>query len=356
MSSWSLPQVLAPLVWGRPWAALLLPLVPWALWVALRRHAGAVSAGPRLVHPDLLGLLHARSPGRRPSPSGVLLAGAFACFICALAQPQWLGAWVTPPAQGRDVVVLLDTTLSMTLKDLRWNGKPAQRLAVVQQVFSRFVQQSLGDRFGIIAYGAHAATLLPPTFDRQLAREMLMRAQANLLGDGGCLGDAISLALRQLNKHGHLKPVLVVYSDNGWSQGGHVSPAQAAALARALGVRVFTVQVGGTPADGTSYRVPAFTARQPDLRAIAALTGGQYFYAASTGAQERAVQAIAQLAPTLRPPPRRRSARELAPWPLASGMLLLALASAWPLVGNGLRRRLTAADATGDHALQGRQA
>lgn len=356
MSAWSVSQALAPLAWGRPWAALLLPLVPWALWQGLRRHAGAASAGLRLVHPDLLGVLHGRSPGRRPSAPSVLLAGAFACLICALTRPQWLGAWVTPPAQGRDVVVLLDTTLSMTLEDLRWNGRPAQRLAVVQQVFSRFVQQSPGDRFGIIAYGAHAATLLPPTFDRQLARDMLMRAQANLLGDGGCLGDAISLALRQVGERGHLKPVLVVYSDNGWSQGGHVSPAQATALARALGVRVFTVQVGDAPADGTSYKVPAFTAPQPDLRSIAALTGGQYFYAASTGAQERAVQAIARLAPTLRPPPRRRSARELAPWPLALGMLLLALARAWPLAGNRSRRGSLPRATTDLEPSRGRQA
>ena len=330
MSDAALRHLLGQLAWSRPWVFALLPLASWIAWQGLRRGQAVDAAGPRLLHPDLHGLLRQDAGRRRPAAASLLAAAAFACWVAALAGPRWLGAWVQSPAQGRDVVVLLDTTLSMTLRDLRWNGRPAQRLAVVKQVFARFVRNSPGDRFGVIAYGAHAATLLPPTFDRQLAVEMLMRAHADLLGDGGCLGDAISLALRQVRTRARLKPVLVVYSDNGASQGGHVSPAQATALARALGVRVFTVQVGGTPADGGSYKVPAFTQPQPDLRSIARLTQGRYFYAADAGAQQRAVAAIARLAPTLRPPPRRRAALPLYAWPLGAGLLLLLLARAWP--------------------------
>ena len=340
MSVAALHPWLGVLAWGRPWAFLLLPLALWIAWHGLRPEQAFAPRSLRLVHPDLHGLLREGAARRRPATASLLAAAAFACWVVALAEPQWLGQWVQPPAQGRDVVVLLDTTLSMTLRDLRWNGRPAQRLAVVKQVFARFVRNSPGDRFGVIAYGAHAATLLPPTFDRRLAVQMLMRAHADLLGDGGCLGDAISLALRQVHTRAQLEPVLVVYSDDGSSQGGHVSPAQATALARALGIRVYTVQVGGTPADGGSYQVPAFAAPQPDLRAIARLTHGRYFYATDAGAQQHAAQAIARLAPTLRPPPRRRDARPLYAWPLSAGLVLLALTRVWPRQGQprGARR------------------
>lgn len=320
-------------VWIHPWAFALLPLAACVAWLGLR--ARRVGGAMRLVHPDLHGLARApaRGAGRR-LPAG-LAAGAVACCVVALAQPQAPGRLQRPAPTGRDVVLLLDTTLSMTLRDLRWDGRPAERLAVAERVFARFVDASVGDRFGIIVFGARPATLLAPTWDRRLAARMLLRARANELGDGGCLGDAITLALRQVARQHRLRPVLVVVSDDGSSRGGHVSPAQATALARAMGVRVFTMQVGARQADGRAYRVPAFDASQPDLADIARLTGGSYFYAADAGAQRRAAEAIARLAPTLQAPPHRGPARQLFAWPLAAGMLLLALADALARRGPG---------------------
>ncbi|WP_233224551.1 VWA domain-containing protein [Thiomonas sp. X19] len=263
---------------------------------------------------------------------------SLASLVLALAQPQRLGAWVMPPPQGRDIMVLLDTSLTMSIQDLRWNGKPAERLAVVKQVLTHFMRARVGDRFGIIAFGTQAATLLPPTFDRQLAAAMVARVRIGMLGDDTALGNAMGLALRQVQAEGQLKPVFILYSDNGASNTGQISPTQAVALASALGVRVFTVQVGDTPADGTPYEVPAYRGQQPDMRAIAEQTGGQYFYAASHGAQEAAIRTIGQLTPTLQPPPHRRQAQQLYIWPLSVGLLVWLLAL-WPPLARGGRRQ-----------------
>jgi Ca-activated chloride channel family protein len=320
----------AELHWGQPLAFALLPLpmlLVWRLW----RRAPQASTAPKLVllHPNARALLRSTTSQQRPSLRRLLLPLALLCLILALAQPQRLGAWVMPPPQGRDIVVLLDTSLTMSLHDLRWNGQPAERLAVVKQVFARFIQARAGDRFGIIAFGTRAATLLPPTFDRQLAAAMVARTHIGMLGDDTALGDAIGLALRQVAPEGRLKPVLILYSDNGASNVGQISPAQAVALARTLGVRIFTVQVGDTPATAQPYSVPAYQGPQPDMRAIAEQTGGRYFYAASHGAQEAAIHAIGQLTPTLQPPPQRREAQQLYAWPLGLGLLLWLLTQ-WP--------------------------
>ena len=348
-AAWQLLQhaTASDLRWGHPWAFALLPIAALLAWLLVRRSGAALAQAPRLalLHPDLHGLLRAVPPPvSRSSMRRLLPALALACWTLALAEPQRLGAWVQPPRQGRDVVVLLDTSLTMSIDDLRWNGKPAERLAVVKQVFERFVQAREGDRFGIIAFGSHAATLLPPTFDRQLAGAMLERARIGMLGDDTALGDAIGLALRQVRAEGRLKPVLIVYSDNGVSNTGQISPAQAAALAHTLGIRIFTVQVGDTPASGKPYAVPAYHGPQPDLRAIAELTGGQYFYAANGGAQEAAIQAIGRLAPTIQPPAQHRRTQELYVWPLGLGIVLWLLAQ-WQRAPRSLRREACAARA-----------
>ncbi len=331
-------QFLRDLQWGEPLAFILMPLPLLLAWLRLRRapENGRAVSRPVLLHPDLHGLLHGRH--ERGISGGVfrrmLPALALACMVLALARPQRPGAWIVPPPQGRDIVVLLDTSLTMSIHDLRWNGKPAERLAVVKQVFSRFVQARAGDRFGIIAFGSHAATMLPPTFDRQLAAAMVERTRVGMLGDNTALGDAIGLALRQVRPEGRLKPVIILYSDDGASNAGQISPAQAVALARALGVRIFTVQVGDTPASGKPYDVPAYRGPQPDMLGIAAQSGGRFFYAASAGAQEAAIRAIGQLTPTLQPPPHRRMTEELYAWPLGLGVLLWFLAQwPWPRMG-----------------------
>ena len=330
----------ASLHWAHPWAFVSL-LVPFALaWKAWRGAQGAQQPpAVMLVHPDLHGLVAARAAvGRRMDRRMLLAAAALVCWVLALAQPQRLGAWVQAPPEGRDIVVLLDTSLTMSIHDLRWNGKPAERLAVVKSVFARFVQHRPGDRFGIVAFGSHAATLLSPTFDRELAARMVARARIGMLGQDTALGDAIGLALRQVQARLGLHPVLVLYSDDGASNTGQISPAQAVALARAEGVKIFTVQVGDEPATGQPYQVPAYRGPQPDMRAIAELTGGQYFYAASGGAQRAAIDAIGRLTPTLQPLPRRREAQELYAWPLAVGLGLWWLAS----LGAPLPRRTAA--------------
>ena len=329
------------LQWGMPLAFLLMPLPLLLAWRSWQRAPESDSAAPRQIlrHPNLQGLLRGKSDAarRRSVLPHMLQALALACMVVALAQPQRAGAWIVPPPQGRDIVVLLDTSLTMSIHDLRWNGKPAERLAVVKQVFSRFVQARAGDRFGIIAFGSHAATMLPPTFDRQLAAAMVERTRVGMLGDNTALGDAIGLALRQVRPEGRLKPVIVLYSDDGASNTGQISPAEAVALARALGVRIFTVQVGDVPASGRPYDVPAYRGPQPDMRGIAEQTGGRFFYAASAGAQEAAMRAIGRLTPTLKPPPHRRMTEEFYAWPLGLGVLLWFLAQ-WPWPRMGWRR------------------
>ncbi|MDD2860085.1 MAG: VWA domain-containing protein [Acidiphilium sp.] len=322
----------ADIHWAQPWWLLLLPCCAILLILRVRASAGdrAAPPGPVLRHPDLHGLLAAPSASRGRIWPRMIPPLALACGVIALAQPQRLGGWSTPPPEGRDIVILLDTSLTMSLQDMVWNGKPAERLAVVKRVFSRFAKARVGDRFGIIVFGSRAATLLPPTFDNLTASRMVERARIGVLGDNTALGDAIGLALRQITPRSGLKPVLILYSDNGTSNAGQVSPAQAVAVARHLGVKIFSVQVGGDPAKGRPYKVSSYEGEQPDMRLIASETGGRFSYAASTGAERAAIRTIGTIVPRLRPPGgRHRLATALYSGPLAVAALLWLLGGIW---------------------------
>lgn len=320
---------LADLHWASPWALLALPLavLPW-----LRRASRqGPAAGPLLLHPDLLGLAHAPPRRRRAWAQALLRSLAIAAWVVALAQPQRLGAWIASAPLGRDIVVLLDTSLTMSLHDLRWDGQPASRLAVAQQVFARFAAARQGDRFSIITFGKHAATLLPPTFDARAAGQTAQLLGVGQLGNDTALGDGIALALREVAGRAHggaaQRPVVILYSDGGVSNTGSISPADAVAMARHLGVRIDTVEVGTDADPGGTYTVAAYPGPQPDLRRIAEATGGRFFFAAGPGAQQAAIDAIGRLNPQVRPPPTRRAAQPLFALPLLAGVAAWLLAA-----------------------------
>lgn len=318
----------ADLRWGWPWALALLPLAVLPLWAARRGAASAADAAlPHLRHPDLHGLLQAPVRARGPLLAPLLRALALAAWVVALAQPQRLGAWVQPAAQGRDIVVLLDTSLTMSLHDVRWNGQPASRLAVAQKVFADFAAARAGDRFALIAFGSHAATLLPPTFDTRAAGQAAQLLAVGQLGQDTALGDAIALALRQVHTRLNLRPIIILYTDGGASNVGRISPADAVALARHESVRIYTVEVGSAPDPGQPYTVPAYPGPQPDLRLIAQATGGRFYFAPQPGAQQAAIRDIGALNPRLHPPPTQRATQPLLVWPLLAGVALWLLAA-----------------------------
>ena len=326
----------AALHWAQPLALFALPLAALPLSSAWRGRQTTPPRAQQLLHPDLHGLLQAPRQKRMTRLPALLRALALAACILALAQPQRLGAWIAAAPEGRDIVVLLDTSLTMSLRDLQWNGRPASRLAVAQQVFARFAHERSGDRFSLIAFGSHAATLLPPTFDARLAGQMAGLLSVGQLGQDTALGDAIALALRQVQQRRGLQPMLILYSDGGASNVGSISPADAVALARHLGVKIYTVEVGQTPDPGQPYTVPAYAGPQPDLRLIAQATGGKFYFAASAHAQEAAVRDIGALNPRLHPPPTRRRTQALYLWLLLTGAALWLLAS---IADGGVWRR-----------------
>jgi Ca-activated chloride channel family protein len=354
MTAWTdLASGLAALQWAQPLALLLLPLAALPLLSARHARQSEAMPAPQLLHPDLHGLLQSPPPHRKPRLPPVLRALALLAFVLALAQPQREGAWIAAAPEGRDIVVLLDTSLTMSLHDLTWAGKPASRLAVAQRVFADFARARQGDRFALVAFGSHAATLLPPTFDARAAGQMAGLLAVGQLGPDTALGDAIALGLRQVRSElnlsrkrraapsfldplggragrspaqGAAHAILILYTDGGVSNTGSISPADAVALARHMGVRIYTVEVGTTPDPGRPYTVPAYAGPQPDLRLIAEATGGRFYFAASAGAQQAAVRDIGALNPRLHPPPTRRAVQTLFLWPLLAGAALWLLA------------------------------
>ena len=292
------------------WLFLLLPVAGWG-WLAWRRAQGE-AAGVVLNHPAL----PLAAVGRLPAPGlrwPVVLRGlAFALLVLALAQPREVGDWITPPPEGRDMVLLIDTSLTMSIRDFRQGDLDVERMTVLKDTLTRFVDGRPGDRFGVIVFGSEVATLTPPTFDRVHAIAQIQRLQVGMAGPDTALGDALGMALKQVHTR-RLRPAVILVSDGADNNAGTLTPSESLAVARQAGVAIHTLQFGSDPfaagraARGGNVAVPD---PQPDLVDLARLSRGQHFSIASADDAARVIRAIDQLEPTLSRPAQHRQVRE----------------------------------------------
>jgi Ca-activated chloride channel family protein len=317
------------IVLAHPLWLLLLPLLLAALWYSARNSAQQDAPGMSamvLLHPDLSPVPEDKNIPTVTSRLHLLLNGAaLLLLLVALAQPQRIGELIPEKPEGREIVMLIDTSKTMSIDDFELNGQRVERLAVLKGVVSRFVEARQGDRFGVIVFGSTAATMVPPSFDRDLVSGMIQQVQVGIAGDNTALGDAIGLALKQLRERQALRPALILFSDNADNTAGDLTPTEAVALAKHMGVAIYTVQVGSDLfAEGRAAN-KATDAAEPDMQKIAALTGGKYYRADSSGSLQGVVEDIGRLEQTITRPATRRHVEE---WYGAALLLAVCLFSA----------------------------
>lgn len=340
------------------WVLLLLPL-PWLLRYYFSRKDQEKTQGNNglngALHVPFFAQLQEMSGQGNNRRSGspiawLLLSLAWVCLLLALARPTLVGKAIPLPAEGRDVMLAIDLSGSMEAQDL---GSRRNRLDVVKTAADNFISQREGDRLGLILFSDRAYLQAPLTFDRQVVQSLLQEAQVGLTGQKTAIGDAIAVALKRLKdrpKNTTLKNttsenitkgdkadgrVLVLLTD-GANNAGVMQPLKAAELAKKLGIKIYTIGVGGkgqvinTPFG--RQRVATSDLDEGTLTRIAQITGGKYFRATDAKGLATIYQAINELEPTAGEPIVVRPEVALYYYPAAIALVLLVLLMLWQLL------------------------
>jgi len=316
-----------------PWylAALPLPLLVRWLLPAARDGSAALKVpfGERL---DAVAAAGGRS--LRGGGAGVLAWLAWALLCIAAARPQELGDTVQPPQVGRDMMLALDLSGSMSEPDMTLGSSPVDRLTAAKAVLADFLDRRAGDRIGLLVFGRRAYVLTPLTLDRDTVRDQLKDSVVGLAGQETAIGDAIGLAVKRLREQPAGQRVLILLTD-GVNTPGTADPQRAAQIARDDGVRIHTIAFGGDGSMslfGFKIAVPGGDAEidEDALRKIAGLTGGQFFRARDTAELVGIYAQIDRLEPVKRPGKAVRPRIERYAWPLAGAFALGLLAFVLP--------------------------
>ena len=216
---------------------------------------------------------------------------ALVAIAIALARPQLRAGPSQRDTEGLDIVLVLDTSGSMQIKDYVWKGARASRIEVVKAVIGDFVRERPDDRIGMVVFGTEAFTQAPLTLDHDLLIRFVNRLKIGVAGDATAMGDGIATAVTRLKSIAAKSKVAILLTDGG-NNAGRVDPLAAAQAAKALGVKVYTIGIGAAPQAGEKASLDL---DEGVLQAVAEATSARYFRAGDTDTLVKVYETIDQL-------------------------------------------------------------
>ena len=256
---------------------LLVPMIGYYVWRTLQ-------GGAAIRISSVAGVVRAPKTVRyylRHLPFA-LRAAAFALLVVALARPQDVEQNVRTNTEGIDIMLAIDVSGSMLARDF----KP-DRITAAKEVAGSFIADRYGDRIGLVAFAGEAFTQSPLTTDQSTLQTLLARIRSGLIEDGTAIGNGLATAINRLRESEAKSKVIILLTD-GVNNRGEIAPLTAAEIAKAQGIRVYTIGVGTEgmapyPAidmfGNLTFVNQKVEIDEKVLKAISDMTGGKYFRA-----------------------------------------------------------------------------
>lgn len=265
---------------------LLLPLVAWHIMMKRKHEAtlkyASVSSFARKRIWTFRTLL-------MPLPF-VLRMATLVFVVFVLARPQTHESLTESEREGIDIMIAMDISTSMLTPDLKPN-----RIEAAKQVAVEFIANRPNDNIGLTLFGGEAFTQCPLTMNHAALLAMFQYASCDLqsagvISPGTAVGMGLASALTHLQNSKSKSKIVILLTD-GANNVGDISPLTAAELAKAEGIRVYTIALGklgksrqvvAQLANGESYEEEVDNQMDTKtLQTIAAATDAKFYHAAS---------------------------------------------------------------------------
>ncbi len=274
-----------------PWAFILL-IIPFGVFLSQSVFRGAFAR--RLNYP--MAHLQVKQASLRVLFTRWLPISLYTLALIlmttAFARPVRIDRTVLPPAEGIDIILLMDVSASMQKQDFY-----PSRFVAAQQTASRFIEKRISDRIGAVAFAKAAMLQAPLTLDHDALQEYIASLYLGIVDPNyTAIGDALGVAANHL-KDSKAKSKIIILLTDGDSNAGTIEPLMAAKAAAAYGIRVYTIGTASAPGSNP-YSSQADEINEGLMMEIAQLTGGKYYRANNESELEKIYDIINELEKT----------------------------------------------------------
>jgi Ca-activated chloride channel homolog len=263
----------------------LIPILGIFYWWAFRQKRRALL---RFAEAPLAEQL-IRGVGQGKQKLRIVLFLLFLVFsFLALLRPQWGTKLETVKRTGVDIMIALDTSLSMDTQDV-----VPGRLDKAKHEISALIDALQGDRVGLVVFAGTALVNCPLTIDQNAVKLFLEIVDTQVIPRPGTnIGEAIRRTTQAFDSKDRRHKVMILVTDGENLEG---DPVAAAEEAKQTGVLIYSIGVGtgaGEPiplrdekGNVTGYKkdesgsVVVSRLDEATLQQISSITGGQYYRA-----------------------------------------------------------------------------
>ena len=267
----------------QPYWLLLLPVIILWLRYQLKNPATLAPFIDAIVirYPPLQQDFKSAKKTIKSNLNSYLLAVIFSLFSMALAQP--ISLQKQPIKQQKyqpvDLVLLVNTSVSMVIKDYIVKGQAISRLALAKTMLKDFINQYTGEKVALLLHANPPMLWLPLTSDKQAVNNAIQRINPAIGGRLSNLGASFDLVAKSFKQQGD--KVVLLIADGSLQVGGK-SPVVAAKQLADKGFYIYIIAMGAK-ADLTSTNKSTHLLFEPvnlqALKQITATGNGQLFHA-----------------------------------------------------------------------------
>lgn len=225
---------------------------------------------------------------------------SLACIIIALAKPQIRNVENRSKGEGIDIVLCIDVSGSMLSSDFTPN-----RLEVAKQIAADFVKGRPVDQIGLVIFAGEPYTQFPLSTDHTTLLNHIAGLKSGMLEDGTVIGEGLATATDRLSMSKSKSKVIILLTDGKEEAPDSrlIDPYTALEIAKAKGVKVYTIGMGAENATAISETGKKINKSESFLdetllKNIANQTGGEYFRATNKESLEEIYQRINRLEKT----------------------------------------------------------
>jgi len=160
--------------------------------------------------------------------------------VVALASPVITKSYINSKKEGRDIVLVLDSSGSMKAP---FDASYRSRFDVLKEVVSDFIEKRENDRIGMVTFADVAFIASPLTFEKKFLQNITKMQSIGIAGQKTAINDAVVQSYNLLSKSEAKSKIAILLTD-GVDNMSKISFEEVKSLIEKRDIKLYVIGVG----------------------------------------------------------------------------------------------------------------